>query len=48
MKRRVRRAMACLEILDTVKDPEVPVIDIVELGIVRDVDFDGDGLRVTM
>jgi len=35
-----------LEILAEVKDPELPMIDVVELGIVRDVSFD-DG-RVTV
>jgi len=37
---------AILEILTEVKDPELPVIDIVELGIVRDVAFEGDRLRI--
>ena len=37
---------AILEILAEVKDPELPVIDIVELGIVRDVAFEGDRLRI--
>ena len=35
--RRVRRATTILAILDTVMDPEVPVLSVVELGIVRDV-----------
>jgi ring-1,2-phenylacetyl-CoA epoxidase subunit PaaD len=35
-----------LDILTEVKDPELPVIDIVELGIVRDVVFDGGAVRV--
>ena len=35
-----------LTILTEVKDPEIPFIDVVELGIVRDVAFDGDQLRV--
>jgi ring-1,2-phenylacetyl-CoA epoxidase subunit PaaD len=29
--------------LDTVPDPEVPVLSVVELGIVRDVEVDADG-----
>jgi ring-1,2-phenylacetyl-CoA epoxidase subunit PaaD len=37
---------SALALLHDVKDPEVPVIDIVELGIVRGVDVDGD--RVTV
>lgn len=35
-----------LELLTEIKDPELPVIDIVELGIVRDVTIDGDVVRV--
>jgi ring-1,2-phenylacetyl-CoA epoxidase subunit PaaD len=35
-----------LAILEQVKDPEVPVISIVELGIVRGVEVDGDTVRV--
>jgi ring-1,2-phenylacetyl-CoA epoxidase subunit PaaD len=34
---------AILEILDTVKDPEVPVLSVTELGIVRDVEVDPSG-----
>lgn len=34
------------EILTEVKDPELPVVDIVELGIVRDVVVNGDAIRV--
>jgi len=37
---------AILEILTEVKDPELPVIDIVELGIVRDVAFEGEHVRI--
>jgi ring-1,2-phenylacetyl-CoA epoxidase subunit PaaD len=33
-------------ILHEVKDPEVPAIDVVELGIVRGVEFDGDRVIV--
>ncbi len=40
------REQEVLEILRQVKDPEVPVIDVVELGIVRGVDLEGD--RVTV
>ena len=36
------------EILDGVKDPEVPVLSVVELGIVRDVRLDGDAVTVTL
>jgi ring-1,2-phenylacetyl-CoA epoxidase subunit PaaD len=35
-------------ILDEVKDPEVPVLSVVELGIVRDVQLDGGSVTVTI
>ena len=35
-------------ILDEVKDPEVPVLSVVELGIVRDVRLEGAGAAVTI
>jgi ring-1,2-phenylacetyl-CoA epoxidase subunit PaaD len=35
-------------ILDTVMDPEVPVVSVVELGVVRDVMVDGDEVVVTI
>ena len=35
-------------ILDEVKDPEVPVLSVVELGIVRDVESTGTGVVVTV
>ena len=37
-----------LEILDEVKDPEVPVLSVVELGIVREVELRGRGAVVTV
>lgn len=36
------------EILDTVKDPEVPVLSVVELGIVRDARVEGGIVTVTL
>jgi ring-1,2-phenylacetyl-CoA epoxidase subunit PaaD len=39
---------AVLAILDGVKDPEVPVISVVELGIIRDAVVDGDTVRITI
>jgi ring-1,2-phenylacetyl-CoA epoxidase subunit PaaD len=36
------------EILDTVMDPEVPVLSVVELGIVRDAVASDDGVMVTI
>ena len=36
------------EILDEVKDPEVPVLSVVELGVVRDVEVDGQGVTVVI
>jgi ring-1,2-phenylacetyl-CoA epoxidase subunit PaaD len=37
-----------LEILDGVLDPEVPALSVVELGIVRDVEIDGDDVTVVV
>lgn len=34
--------------LDDVPDPEIPVISVVDLGIVRDVTWDGDTLEVAV
>jgi len=36
------------EWLDAVPDPEIPVISVVDLGIVRDVAWDGDTLEVAV
>ena len=36
------------EWLDAVPDPEIPVISVVDLGIVRDVRWDDDMLKVTV
>lgn len=36
------------QILDEVKDPEIPVVSLVEMGIIRDVEIDGDKVLVTM
>lgn len=35
-----------LEYLKAVKDPEVPVLDVVELGVVRDVALEDGGVRI--
>jgi len=37
-----------LAVLDEVKDPEVPVLSVVELGIVRDVRIDGEDVTVVV
>ena len=37
-----------LKILSTVMDPEVPVISVVELGIIREIVIDGAAVRVTV
>jgi ring-1,2-phenylacetyl-CoA epoxidase subunit PaaD len=42
------RAAAAWEILRGVMDPEVPVLSIVELGIVREVAVEGDAATVTI
>ena len=34
--------------LDQVPDPEIPVISLVDLGIVRDVAYQGERLRITL
>jgi len=36
------------ELLEQVKDPEVPVLSVVELGIIRDVRVDDDGTTVVI
>jgi len=36
------------DLLDAVKDPEVPVLSIWDLGILRDIERDGDKLLVTI
>jgi len=35
-----------LDLLSSIKDPELPVVDIVELGIVRDISVEGDSVQV--
>ena len=37
-----------MRILESVKDPEVPVLSVVELGIVRDVELDGRAVTVVV
>lgn len=37
-----------LSLLDSVTDPEIPVISVRELGVLRDVKVDGDHVRVTI
>lgn len=37
-----------LALLDEVKDPEIPVLSVVELGVVRDAIVDGDGVTVVI
>jgi ring-1,2-phenylacetyl-CoA epoxidase subunit PaaD len=48
----VKRALASrdelFQILDTVMDPEVPVLSVVELGIIRDAVASDDGVVVTI
>ena len=36
------------QILDQIKDPEIPVVSLVEMGIARDVQIDGDKVTVTI
>lgn len=42
------RVAAIWQALRTVADPEIPVLDIVEMGIVRSVTWDGDRVTVTL
>lgn len=42
------RRDAALALLDQVMDPEVPALSVVELGIVRDVEVDGEGVTVVV
>jgi ring-1,2-phenylacetyl-CoA epoxidase subunit PaaD len=37
-----------LAVLDTVMDPEVPVLSVVELGIIRDLEVSGVAVKVTV
>jgi ring-1,2-phenylacetyl-CoA epoxidase subunit PaaD len=37
-----------LAVLDRVMDPEVPVVSVVELGVVRKVEVEGDAVEVTL
>ncbi len=37
-----------MDYLTEVKDPEIPVLNVVEMGIVRDVQFQEDGLHVAI
>jgi ring-1,2-phenylacetyl-CoA epoxidase subunit PaaD len=48
VKRALPSREELFEILDTVMDPEVPVISVVELGIVRDVVASDEGVIVTI
>ena len=43
-----QRSGRAREILDTVMDPEVPVLSVVELGVVREVEVSGDAVTVTI
>lgn len=36
------------EILEQVKDPEIPVVSVVEMGLIRNVGIDGDKVIITM
>ena len=40
--------MSAWEILETVQDPEIPVLSVVDLGIVREVEESADGRAVTV
>lgn len=36
------------EVLESVSDPEIPVLSVVDLGVVRSIELDGDKLKVTI
>ena len=36
------------ELLDTVPDPEIPIISVVELGVIRDVKLENDSFRISI
>jgi ring-1,2-phenylacetyl-CoA epoxidase subunit PaaD len=52
LERRERRERSPVpelwDLLDAVKDPEIPVISIWELGVLQDVEREGDMVRVTI
>jgi phenylacetate-CoA oxygenase, PaaJ subunit len=48
VKRALPSRESLFEILDAVKDPEVPVLSVVELGVVRDAVATDDGVVVTI
>ncbi|MDB4873713.1 MAG: phenylacetate-CoA oxygenase, PaaJ subunit [Gemmatimonadetes bacterium] len=48
MKRALASRDELLQILDTVMDPEVPVLSVVELGIIRDAVASDEGVVVTI
>lgn len=36
------------KLLDEVPDPEIPVLSVIDLGIIRDVKIDGDDVKITI
>lgn len=48
IKKVIRTRDEILRCLTDVKDPEIPVLDIVEMGIVRDVEFRDDSVEVSI
>eukprot|EP01155_Anaeramoeba_flamelloides_P045527 Anaeramoba_flamelloidesc39065_g2_i2.p2 GENE.c39065_g2_i2~~c39065_g2_i2.p2 ORF type:complete len:116 (+),score=14.95 c39065_g2_i2:73-420(+) len=47
-QRNVAEVKGLWDLLDQVKDPEVPVLSIWDLGILRDVEREGDRILVTI
>lgn len=39
---------AIWQMLEEVKDPEIPVVSVVEMGIARKVELDGEHIRITL
>lgn len=46
--KRTEQEEAVWSLLEEVKDPEIPVLSVVDLGIVRDVSFDGGEPQITI
>lgn len=47
-KKQERTEEEIWQALEEVKDPEIPVVSVVEMGIVREVHVEGDEARITM
>lgn len=48
MKKTIDHTSEILKLLHQVKDPEIPVLSVVDMGVVRSIKLDGHGLIVTI